>query len=320
MSGDGDLAAVLRGFLHARGPSLGVDLVSHTGENVLTLARVLGTDPAVGRRALRTSYLRIDADSPGCARISPSFLRKFISFTLFGLEGAAQDGAALDAAFAALVDKHRTISRRKRELAQDLVRELHDLCAAELTGDFAVLICGDVVYDLAHDARRREHSTGIPVRGSDIDLVILLDEPDLHLKDRLETELLKHKYFWLRHPTIQEELDFIIKTPGDVRRQAGLETVKDKIAVKVMMESRVLFEAGDIARRCAAIVQDPGVRGWFDEAEREARTRHEQLEADVYAGLVTDLSAEDRSIFFSAELDELGEFCESRHALTALKP
>ena len=315
MSADSDLGAALRGFLRERGPSLGVDLVSHTGESVLTLARALGTDPAVGRRAVQTSYLRIDAESPGSARISPSFLRKFISFTLFGL-----DGAALDAAFEELVDKHRTISHRKRELAEDLVRELHDLCAPDLTGDFAVLICGDVVYELAHDARRREHSTGIPVRGSDIDLVILLDEPDLHLKERLESELLKHKYFWLRHPNIQEELDFIIKTPGDVQRQAGLVTIKDKIAVKVMMESRVLFEAGDIARRCAAIVQDPGVRGWFDEAEREARARHEQLEADVYAGRVTDLSAEDRSIFFSAELDELGEFCESRHALMALKP
>jgi len=315
MSADSDLGTVLRGFLRERGPSLGVDLVSHTGESVLTLARVLGTDSAIHRRAVQTSYLRIDADSPGSARISPSFLRKFISFTLFGL-----DAAALDAAFEELVDKHRTISRRKRELAEDLVRELHDLCAADLTGDFAVLICGDVVYDLAHDARRREHSTGIPVRGSDVDLVILLDEPDLHLKERLEAELLKHKYFWLRHPNIQEELDFIIKTPGDVRRQAGLETTRDKIAVKVMMESRVLLEAGDIARRCAAIVQDPGVRSWFDEAEREARARHVQLEADVYAGLVTDLSAEDRSIFFSAELDELGEFCESRHALMALKP
>ncbi len=314
MSDTPELATRLREFLDQRGPSLGVDLVSHTGESVLTLAGVLGADPRVSRRAMTTSYLRIDKDSPGSARISPSFLRKFISFTLFGT-----DEAALDAAFDELVEKHRSISRRKWALAEGLTHELHQLVEADLTGDFAVLICGDVVYDMAHDARRREHSTGIPVRGSDIDLVILLDEPDYGLKERIEQEMLKQKYYWLKHPAIQEELDFVVKTPTIVERQAGIETIRDKIAVKVMMESRVLIEAGDIARRCRDIVSQPKVRSWFDEAERAARARHDQLEIDVYSGQVTDLSAEARSIFFSAELDELGEFCESRHAMMALK-
>ncbi|MDH3402793.1 MAG: hypothetical protein OEP45_04185 [Acidobacteriota bacterium] len=309
------LSQTLRDFLRQRGPALGVDLVSLTGQDVLTLAGVLGADGEIHRDALATCYLRIDEDSPDGARMSPSFLRKFVSFTCFGT-----DEEAVRAAVRELGRRHAEISRRKRELGAGVGRDLLAHFRESLSGDLGVLICGDVVYDLAHDSPRRERSTDIPVRGSDIDLIVVLEDADAALRPDIEAKLLEIKYFWLKHPRIAEELDFIVKTPTEISRQLGFETVKDKIAMKILAESEPLLDSGTILERCAAALAASEVSGRLAELEKRARRRQRRLEADVYSGRVETLDAEAKSIFFSVELDELGEFSRSRQSLIALKP
>ena len=52
---------------------------------------------------------------------------------------------------------------------------------------YCILLGGDVVYGMAHDAPRTEHSTGLMVRGSDLDLVVNTAEIDfVHNSDDLE--------------------------------------------------------------------------------------------------------------------------------------
>ncbi len=314
MSADAHLAKITE-HLDRNGPTLGIDLVVVTKQEVLTLAPLLGTSPGVYRNALDTSYLRIDPDAPEGARISPSFLRKFISFTLFGL-----DRSAVDAATIRLAQHHREISARKMGLAAELCREVFPPFVDALGGDIGVLICGDVVYDLAHDSRRREFSTGIPVRGSDIDLVILIEEGDVPLRPEIERALLNRKYLWLKQPGINEELDFVVKTPSEIEKQLGFETTKDRIAAKILVESRPLWGQGEMIARCERIIDASGVRARLAEMERTARARQQKLERQIYAGTIGHLDQEDRSIFYSTELNELGEFSGSRKALLQINP
>jgi hypothetical protein len=309
------LSQTLRDFLRDRGPALGVDLVSLTGQDVLTLARTLGADGEVHRDSLSTCYLRIDEDSPDGVRMSPSFLRKFISFTYFGL-----DREAVREALEKLADHHAEISRRKLDLADKLTRDLYAAFRDSLSGALGVLICGDVVYGLGHDSPRREQSTDIPVRGSDIDLIVLVEDPDAPLKSEIEAKLLEYKYYWLKHPQIAEELDFIVKTPTEIVHQLKFETIRDKIAMKILEESQPVFDSGDILERCSKALAASNVPTLLAELEKRARHRQRRLERDVYSGNVETLDDEEQSIFYSVELDELGEFSRSRQSLIALKP
>ncbi len=309
------LSQTLRDFLHERGPALGVDLVSLTGQDVLTLAKTLGADGEVYRDSLSTCYLRIDEESPDGARMSPSFLRKFVSFTYFGLEEEAVRAAVRE-----LAEHHAAISRRKLDLADRLTRDLHAAFREQLTGDLGVLICGDVVYGLGHDSPRRERSTDIPVRGSDIDLIVLVEDQDAELKPAIEAKLLEYKYYWLKHPQIAEELDFIVKALTEIVQQLKFETWRDKIAMKILEESQPVFDSGDILERCANALAASDVPRLLAELEEKARARQRRLEHGVYSGKVDTLDDEEQSIFYSVELDELGEFSRSRQSLIALKP
>ena len=309
------LSQILRDFLRERGPALGVDLVSLTGQDVLTLARALGADGEIYRDSLSTCYLRIDEDSPDGARMSPSFLRKFVSFTYFGMEEEAVRAAVRE-----LADHHAEISKRKLELAEKLTGDLYAAFRGSLSGDLGVLICGDVVYGLGHDSPRRERSTDITVRGSDIDLIVLVEDRDAPSKAEIEAKLLEYKYFWLKHPQIAEELDFIVKTPQEIGRQLEFATSRDKIAMKILEESKPILDSGDILARCEKALAASDVPRLLAELEEKARRRQRRLELDVYSGKVETLDDEEQSIFYSVELDELGEFSRSRQSLIALKP
>lgn len=299
--------------IKANGPTLGIDLVAISKQEILVLAPLLGRVPGLHRRAIETSYLRIDAEAPGQARISPSFLRKFISFTLFGF-----DETAVDLAAGRLARHHREISARKFGLAAELCREVLPPFLDALAGDIGVLICGDVVFDMAHDSRRREFSTGIPVKGSDIDLVILIDDSDVGIRPEIESALLRVKYLWLKDTSISEELDFIVKTPTELEKQLSFETTKDMIASKIVAEARALWGVGGMIARCQQIVDASGVRDRLNELEQTARLRQQEFERRVYAGTIGDLDKKAASLFYSTELNELGEFVDSRKSLIAL--
>ena len=147
----------------------------------------------------------------------------------------------------------------------------------------------------------------------------MIENRDAGLEEEIEAKLLEYKYFWLKHPQIAEELDFIVKTPAEIERQLRFETFQERIAMKILEESRPVFDSGAILERCKQALAASEVPARLAELEKKARRRQRRLERDVYAGRVETLDEETKSSFFSVELDELGEFSRSRQSLIALK-
>lgn len=287
-------------YLNAKGPSLGKDLIGHFNINVLDLAKMIGQNKNIIKVSFAQRYLRIDQNSPSLGRATPSFLREFITYTCFGLD---QDEVYKKAN--QLKQSHIDISLEKRILALELVTTIHNEFKHHLN-DFGALIAGDVVYGMSHREKRRESSTNILVRGSDIDLVFLIDDDDLYLKNQIEDRILYFKYIWLKHPRIQEELDFIVKTPTDIKNQLNMRSVKDIIAAKVLYESQMLMQQKNIVDRVQDIMDSSNAKELLSEIEERSNKEREELDYKIYNGHISSTDDIDTSIFFSTELDEFG--------------
>lgn len=289
-----------------KGPLLGKDLINHFKINVLDLAKMIGENKNIIKLSFAQRYLRIDQNSPSLGRASPSFLREFITYTCFGINKDEVHQKANQ-----LKQLHIDISLEKRMLALELATTIHKEFKHNLS-DFGVLIAGDVVYGMSHREKRRESSTNILVRGSDIDLVFIIDDDDLYLKSQLEDRILYFKYIWLKHPNIQEELDFIVKTPTDIRSQLDMKSVKDIIAAKVLYESQILIQQKNIVDKVQEMMDSSNAKNILTEIEERSNKEREDLDHKIYDGHVSSFEDMDTSIFFSTELDEFGNLSTNK--------
>ena len=112
------------------------------------------------------------------------------------------------------IEKTKSISRAKHELAFHTLREiLSELDEQDVILEHACfIIAGDIVFNMAHDVPRPERSTGKMVRGSDMDIVVIVDEdfPE-RLMNRLDAEIYKEKYRLLINPHLREEIDWQLR-------------------------------------------------------------------------------------------------------------
>lgn len=111
---------------------------------------------------------------------------------------------------------------RKHALARTLVAEIVEPLLGSDTEGCCVLLAGDIVYDMAHDAPRPERSTGKLVNGSDLDLVFIVadDLPEGQVAE-LDQAILRRKHRLLRDPVSPEEIDYIVKRLERVREQVA---------------------------------------------------------------------------------------------------
>ncbi|WP_413206458.1 hypothetical protein [Rhodospirillum sp. A1_3_36] len=315
---DPALAVTLYDYIKENGPTLGIDLVTLTATDVFTLAPIIGADKRIHRRAIETNYLRINGpggDDQEIARVSPSFLRKFISYTLF-----STDKTALNHAISKLEIKHREISAQKAQLAIDLCHNALNLSGLSPTPYVDVLLCGDTVYNMAHSSPRREYSTNILVHGSDVDLIILIRDEDEDLIPKIEREFLILKNYCLQDRNIGQEVDFIVKTKRRCLEQTKFETTKDKIASKILLESRLIHGEGSLYNAVQQHLETSGVKTKLEGLLETARREYKSLEEKIYNGEIAELDKTTKSVFFSTELNELGEFSRSRGAIHKLAP
>ena len=173
-----DLAAIQR-TLTEQGPLTGADLHAAIGGEVFGLWKTCRSSGQLVLRTIGHRYLRLDRTVEGFARLSPSILREFMTYTVVG---APAQAAAIEQAAEQLRSRTLAISRAKHRVAERFVAEVFDSVVPE-GGDghhLCALIAGDVVYEMSHDVSRRESSTGGRVDGSDLDLIILAsdDAPD----------------------------------------------------------------------------------------------------------------------------------------------
>lgn len=265
-------------ILAARGPLTGAELVA-AGHftDVLQLWRDCHAAGLVLRRTGRR-YMRLDSAVEGYARLSPSIRREFLTYTLVGLP--AQQ-AVLETRAAALEQDIDRISREKLDLARDSVCMALSGLPEEplLLQKAAFMIAGDITYRMAHRVPRPEKSSGRMVRGSDLDLIIVVadDLPDA-ARQTLDDAIYRQKHYLLTHPDLQEEIDYILKPLSKVRQQLAFDRFEHMVACKILGECQLLYGSPFLFDELMQLVAASGVRQKLAALQAAAETERRDAE------------------------------------------
>jgi hypothetical protein len=293
-------------LIGTRGPRTGLEIKQEIGLDPLLIWKICKTSPALQVRCLGKRYLRLDRHVDGYARLSPSILREFFTYSVVGV---SSDPDSLETRCKEVVDRIHNISKLKFELAQQMVFEImeefgegpsehHQICH---------IIAGDIVYDMAHDAPRPERSTGKLVKGSDIDLVVVVDDdfPDSSI-NRLDGLIYQKKYRMLINPSVNQEVDYIIKRLGRIRDQARFDDFKHMVAIKILREGLLLYGSEDLFRDVKTIIQENKLPEKLDELERLAEVSRSKAEESILNDSLGEREIRETHLFYPAE--EFEEF------------
>ncbi|OQA25370.1 MAG: hypothetical protein BWY59_01805 [Verrucomicrobia bacterium ADurb.Bin345] len=266
------------GWLERAGPLRGAQLLDMAKTEALPLWRTCRQSSRLHTEIVGRRYLRLDRAVEGYARLSPSIRREFLTYTILGVH--AQAAQVADAARKLQVDIER-ISAAKCALAESAMRE----CVEEMPDGRAVfehacfIIAGDVTYGMGHDVPRPERSTGQMVRGSDLDVIVVVsDEMPATLVERLDDAILKKKHYFLVHPDLREEVDYIIKPLARVREQLLFDTFEHMVACKILDEGRFLLGSSSVFKTVKRLVAEHGVSERIAEMNASAASNREQAE------------------------------------------
>jgi hypothetical protein len=219
----------------------------------------------IGRR-----YLRLDRRIEGYARLSPSILREFLTYTIVA---PRDSGDRLDARAGELSGRVDAITREKSELAYDVIAALVDRSDNPdiIVEQACFILAGDIVYNMAHDVPRPERSTGRLVQGSDIDLVVVVDDsfPRDHMK-RLDERIFKEKYRLLVTPHVREELDYVVKDLDRVREQLRFDSFRRMVACKIMKEGTFLYGSEALFSKIKHMLHESGAEHRLQAMEQAA--------------------------------------------------
>ncbi len=301
-----DIEKDIISLIAAKGPQSGLDAKKAVDADSLDIWKCCRTSPELRVATAGRRYLRLDRHVQGLARLSPSILREFLTYSAVGLAG---DPAALQRKCTEIADRTREISGMKLALARQMVSEIMEEFGPVPPEEDQIcfIIAGDIVYDMAHDVPRPERSTGRLVRGSDIDLVVVVDDdlPDSRIK-RLDDLIYQKKYRMLINPSVNEEVDYKIKKIGLVREQAHFDTFAHKVACKILQEGVWLRGSESIFGAVKKTLRDNGVPERIEEFERVAKVFRKNAEESILLHNLKAAKVEEMHLFYSVE--EFEEF------------
>jgi hypothetical protein len=284
-------------LLEERGPQTGAELREALGDDGFAQWKATMWSDRLLVNKVGRRYLRLDRRVEGYARLSPSILREFLTYSVVGL---ASRPAELETRTAELADRIKEISAAKLRLATRVIGEIGaQLPSAE---DFCVLLAGDIVYEMAHDAPRPEKSTGQMVRGSDIDLVVITDDdtPD-EFRERLDDLIYQQKYRYMINPSLREEIDYTIKPLARLEEQAAFDTFKNMVPCKILDEAVLLYGSETLYRAAKHLLEEHGVSERLAELEQEAVVAREKAERHLLDCEEAFLSGDDLYLFYTSE-------------------
>lgn len=300
MTSIGEIEARVLERLAEKGPQIGKELAFAMPDvPVLALWQACFRSQSFLISHFASYYLRYDITREDQVRLSPSILRDFLSFTLFGLPGQREQMIERQGS---LSNMHREISREKIALAQAAMKGVFLKLTREIRSQLCAFIAGDLAYFLAHNEPREHAASGEMVKGSDVDIVIILSDtlPD-EVKETIDAEMIRLKSIYLRHPDYRQEIDFITKRQSVMERQFGYGDIHDKIASKIAYESMFLggsltlyMEVRDAMSRLGV---DKLVEGDFDHALKDRKNAMRKL-LHVDATTIDD---ETRSLFYFSQ-------------------
>jgi hypothetical protein len=266
-------------LLEERGPQTGAELREVLGDDGFGQWKACMRSDRIAVRRVGRRYLRLDQKVEGYARLSPSILREFLTYSVAGL---TEDQEALAARTEELAAHIQAISSAKLRLVERIVAGIG---ARLLEGEgeeerLCVLVAGDIVHGMGHDAARPEHSTGRMVRGSDLDLVIIMaDDAPEDLKQRLDDAIYQEKYRHLINPSFREEIDYTIKPVARVREQAAFGTFRDMVPCKILDEAVFVYGSRALCDAAKALLVERHISEALAAMERAAIVaRHEAEE------------------------------------------
>lgn len=286
------------------GPLTGADIMRLTGEDGLTLWRTCKRSPGLVIRTIGTRYLRLDRRVAGYARLSPSILREFLTYSLVGL--SAEKGT-IEQKAREVMGHIEAVSRAKIALAYNVVSGLSNRLASEVAlEDWACfIIAGDIVYNMAHDVDRPERSTGKLVRGSDMDVVVIVDDACREgLLKRIDDTMFEEKYRLLITPHIREEIDYVVKNLSRVMEQLRFDTFKHMVACKILQEGTFLAGSETLFYKVKSLLREQGVFAKLTELEKKARVFREEAEAYLLREDPERIKAESMYLFYPVEESE----------------
>ena len=293
-------------LIAAQGPRTGLELKKEIDLESLALWRFCKTSPELEVRSLGKRYLRLDRRVEGFARLSPSILREFLTYSVVGL---AREPDPLEQRCRQVIGRIHEITRYKNDLARQLVSQVMEELREEVAGSpqACFILAGDIVHGMAHDVPRPEHSSGKLVKGSDIDLVVVVDDlcPESHLA-KLDGIIYRKKYRMLIDPAVNEELDYKVKRLAVVRKQADFVDFPQMVAIKILHEGLLLAGSEDLFDTVKAIIKNQGLLEKLDGLEELARSLRKQAEADILEGRLGPAEIKKMGFFYSAE--EFEEF------------
>ena len=287
-------------ILARNGPLTGAELAAAGGyTDILALWRACQEPGFILHRAGRR-YMRLDSAVAGYARLSPSIRREFLTYTLLGLAGQE---APLDTRAAELEQKTTAISREKLDLARE------SLCIA-LSGlpdeslllrDAAFMIAGDITYQMAHRVPRPEKSSGRMVRGSDLDIIMVVaDALPAPALQALDDAIYRQKHYLLTHPDHQEEIDYVIKPLAKVRQQLAFDRFEHMVACKILCECQLLYGSPFLYAEIKQLVAASRVCVKLDAMEAAAEAERHTAEQTLL-DLGTPDPANHLHLFFTRE-------------------
>ncbi|SBV96509.1 conserved hypothetical protein [uncultured delta proteobacterium] len=291
-------------LVREKGPLTGAEIHQHIKGDSLAVWQACRTSRALETRTLGRLYLRLDAQVEGYARLSPSILREFFTYSLVGLP---DDPEPLEARRREIAARIEAISREKHDLARRFIEDIRERFGNDWPEEkLCVILAGDVVYRMAHRVPRPERSTGRLVDGSDLDLVVILadDVPDSFV-ERLDDAIYKSKYVALVTPSVREEIDYVVKKMARVEEQLQFDTFKRMVACKILHEGVLLHGSGAMFDAIQARLREKGIARRLEDLETQAHEFRKAGQDYLLRHCPTGRMESDiRKLFYSAEESE----------------
>lgn len=286
------------------GPLTGSEISEALGGDLLLLWRTCRLSTRLSLRTTCRRYLRLDRRIRGFARLSPSILREFLTYSVIGLKG---DEKALARRIREIRLHIEDVTRVKSELAYTVFSSVVDRVGTrELIKDHAcIIIAGDIVHNMAHDVPRPERSTGKLIKGSDMDVVVIVDDlfPEPEMK-RLDQTIYREKQDILMAPHLREEIDYIVKDMGRVREQTRFATFRHMVACKILQEGTLLYGSEVLFSAIKDMLKREGITEKLNDLEQRARRFRRGAEEHLLRDKPEKIGDEYQHLFYPSEESE----------------
>ncbi len=287
------------------GPLTGRKLYERTNIEVFKLWKACKMDKQIQVSPVGRPYLRFDKRVEGYARLSPALEREFLSYMVVGLK---KDSQKIEEMALELDARIKRISEEKLEISKKVMQDVLTRLAEKqhaVKKRACFIIGGDVPLKMAHADPRPERSTGKMVAGSDLDIVVILeDDFPADLEKALDDAIYDMKYQLLTKPSTREEIDYIIKKISTVREQAEFDTFEHMVACKIINEGQFLLGSEELYNGAITIIKENNIPQKLKELESKALKRREEVTAEL---LETEELSEEAYIKMFTTTEEFGE-------------